>query len=209
MFNFYSHAETFYGVPASQRHIRTFMNRILLFLAIGLTSVVFTGHSQPLPETQKIGHANSDYILSQMPQFKQIQSELQTYEAQLQAQLKAKNTEFETKYNAYRTLSPTTLETIRKDKETELTYLQESLQKFQQDAQVLMQKKQSDLVTPIFEKIGKAIKEVALENGYTYIMNPQNAGGGDSFFYADEKYNISDLVLKKLGITPKPTAPAK
>lgn len=176
----------------------------LLTLAL-LVTLLHAAPAQPLPETQKIGHANSDYIFSQLPEFKQVQSELQTYEAQLQNQLKAKNAELETKYKTYRTLPANTPDAIRTDKETELTYLQENLQKFQQDAQASMQKKQNDLVTPVFEKISKAIKAVALENGYTYIMNPQ--GGSESLLYADEKYNISDLVLKKLGITPKTSTP--
>jgi outer membrane protein len=30
--------------------------------------------------------------------------------------------------------------------------------------------------------------------------------GGDIILYNDEKYNISDLVLKKLGVTPAPPA---
>jgi outer membrane protein len=63
-----------------------------------------------------------------------------------------------------------------------------------------MQKKQSDLVNPVFIKVGKAIEEVALENGYAYIINPQMVGGGDVLLFTDEKYNISNLVLKKLGI---------
>jgi hypothetical protein len=46
----------------------------------------------------------------------------------------------------------------------------------------------------------------ALENAYTFIINPQSAGGGDILLYSDETYNISNLVLKKLGVTPAPAA---
>ena len=55
-------------------------------------------------------------------------------------------------------------------------------------------------MNPVFIKVGKAIEEVALENGYSYIINPQMIGGGDVLLFTDEKYNISNLVLKKLGI---------
>jgi outer membrane protein len=48
--------------------------------------------------------------------------------------------------------------------------------------------------------VGKAIEEVAIENGFAYIINPQMMGGGDVLLYTNEKYNISDLVLKKLGV---------
>ncbi|MBK5278685.1 MAG: OmpH family outer membrane protein, partial [Bacteroidia bacterium] len=79
--------------------------------------------------------------------------------------------------------------------------LQESIQKFQQDAQTSLQTKQTSLMEPVFAKVGKAIEEVAKENDYSFIINPQLIGGGDILLYNDEKYNISTLVLKKLGIT--------
>ena len=91
-----------------------------------------------------------------------------------------------------------------------LPYLQQNFQKFQQDAQTSMQKKQSDLINPVFAKVGKAIEEVAVENGFAYIINPQMLGGGDVLLYTNEKYNISELVLKKLGVTKvNPPVPPK
>lgn len=152
--------------------------------------------------TQKFGFADPAYIFSQMPQFKQIESEMKTHGDQLQAQAKAKYGEYEAKMNTYRAGAATMLEAVRKDKETELTQLQENIQKFQQDAQASLQKKEADLMAPINGKIGNAIEEVAKENGYSFIINPQLQGSIDILLYGDEKYDISVLVLKKLGITP-------
>lgn len=149
---------------------------------------------------QKIGHADWEYIFGRLPEYKQIENEIKTFEAQLQNQLKIKGQELERKYQAYQALPADTPEAIKKDRETELAYLQENIQKFQQDAQMSMQKKQAELVNPIFDKVGKAIEEVALENGFSYIINPKMIGGGDVLLFTDEKYNISDLVLEKLGI---------
>jgi len=166
--------------------------------------------AQPAP-AQKIGHADWEYIFSQLPEYKQIETELGSFEAQLQNQLKLKNQEFEAKYKQYTSLPASTPDPIKKDKESELAYLQQNLQKFQQDAQASMQKKQSDLINPVFVKVGKAIEEVAVENGFAYIINPQMLGGGDVLLYSNEKYNISDLVLKKLGVTKTspPTPPVR
>lgn len=58
---------------------------------------------------------------------------------------------------------------------------------------------------PVYTKVGKAIEDVAKENGYTFILN-QQIGGLDVILYGDEKNDVSDLVLKKLGVTPKPAA---
>ncbi|MEQ8424237.1 MAG: OmpH family outer membrane protein, partial [Cyclobacteriaceae bacterium] len=72
-----------------------------------------------------------------------------------------------------------------------------------------IQNKQDQLMSPVFNKVGKAIEDVAKEQGYSFIINPQLIGGGDILLYSDEKYDISDNVLKKMGITPKPVAENK
>jgi len=155
-------------------------------------------------ETQKIGYADWQYIFSQLPEFKQIENELKTHGTQLENQLKAKSQELETKYKAYQGMPATTPDAIRADKERELQGMQESIQKFQTDAQTSLQNKQGALMDPVIKKVGKAIEDTAKENGYAFILNPQLMGSGeDVLLYSDEKYDISKLVLKKLGITPK------
>lgn len=176
------------------------MRTLLVALLCGLA---FTSAQA---QTQKIGYADWEYIFSQMPQYKQIDSELKTHGAQLESTMKAKQQDFEAKYKAYQSMPATTPEAIKADKERELAQLQEGFQKFQQEAQASIQKKQTDLMAPIYEKIGKAIEEVAKENGYSFIINPQISGGVDILLYSDEQYNISNLVLKKFGITPAPVA---
>ncbi len=153
--------------------------------------------AQTTVPAQKIGYVDMDSILSQMPQYKQVASDLKAHTAQLEAQYKAKSQEFETKYKAYQAAAPTMVDAIRKDKETELSQLQENIQRFQQDAQASVQKKEADLMEPLIRKIGKAIKEVAKENGFSFIINAQ-LGGNDVLLFTDEKYNISGLVLKKV-----------
>jgi outer membrane protein len=172
-----------------------------LFIAL-LCGTLFTAQAQ----TQKIGYADWEYIFGQLPEFKQIDSELKTHSEQLQNTMKAKQQDFEAKYKAYQGMPATTPEAIKADKERELQALQEGFQKFQQDAQSSLQKKQADLMEPVYKKVGKTIEDVAKENGYTFIINPQMVGGGDILLYHDETYNISNMVLKKLGVTPQPAA---
>ena len=182
------------------------MRTLLVALFCGL---IFTANAQDHP-TQKIGYAESDYILSQLPEFKKIESELKTHGAQLENQMKAKYDDYQAKLKAYQGMPATTPDAIKADKERELAALQENMTKFQQDAQSSFQKKQADLMDPVYKKIGKAIEDVAKENGFTFIINPAVTNGGDILLYSDDKFNISDLVLKKLGVTPTAaTTPVK
>ena len=184
------------------------MRTLLVTLFCGL---MIAANAQTDHPAQKIGYAESDYILSQLPEFKKIESELKAHGTLLENQMKAKAEDIKAKITAYQSMPATTPEAIKADKEREIASLQENYQKFQQDAQSSWQKKQTDLMDPIYKKIGKAIEDVAKENGYTFIINPQLANGGDILLFSDEKFNISDLVLKKLGVTPVPptTTPAK
>lgn len=175
-----------------------------IFLLILLSSVSLLTWAQA--PVQKIGYADWDYIFSQMPEYKQIEAEMKTHGDQLQNQLQAKYKDYETKLKAYQAGAATMVDAVRRDKETELTQLQENIQKFQQDAQVSIQNKQDQLMSPVFTKVGKSIEDVAKEQGYSFILNPQLIGGGDILLYSDDKYDISDAVLKKMGITPKPAA---
>jgi outer membrane protein len=153
--------------------------------------------------TQKIGYADTEYIFSQMPEFKQVDVDLKAHGTQLQTQMETKQKELETKYKAYQAMPATTPDAIRADKERELTQLQSGLQQFQQDAQASFEKKRATLMEPLFAKVADAISAVAKEHAYTFIINPGlMGGGGDILLYTDEKYDISKDVLKKLGVTP-------
>jgi outer membrane protein len=150
----------------------------------------------------KIGYTNVDYILSQLPEAKQIEAEYKAYEAQLQKQLQSKYQEFQQKVEVFQKNAATMAEAVRNDKQEELQNLQASIEKFQRDAEQSLQKKQLDLFQPAYDKIQKTIDVVAKENSFSHVFS-SDAAGMPVLLYAAEEHNISDLVLKKLGVTPQ------
>lgn len=154
----------------------------------------------------KIGYTNPEYIVSQMPEYKQIESDLKTYEKQLQAQMETKYKEYQAKLEDYQKNLSTYPDIVKQDKEKELLGMQSNIKEFEENAMSSMQKKQGTLLDPLLDKIQKAIDVVAAENGYTYIFNSASTNNTAIILFAkNEEDNISDLVLKKLGITaPKP-----
>lgn len=176
---------------------------LLFVLAIG----TITTQAQTPTASSKIGFADVDYIFSQMPEAKQIDTELKSTQTQLKNQIDSKTQEFQKKLADYQANLNTMLDAVRTNTERELQQLQENLQKLQQDAQTTIQNKQAQLMEPVYKKAGKAIEDVAKENGYTFVLN-QQIGGLDVILYGDENNDVSDLVLKKLGVTPKPATPA-
>jgi outer membrane protein len=171
---------------------------VLVFLAAAVTANAQDGGL-------KIGYTNAEYILSNMPEAKQIESDLKVHEQQLSSQLEAKSKDFQAKYQEYQQNAQNMIPEVRADKEQELQNLQNSIQKFQQDAQMSLQRKSGELLEPVFEKIQNAIDAVAKANGYTHVFNSgQPEAGLNILLYARDEDNISDLVLKQLGITPPP-----
>lgn len=187
------------------------MMKKVIFTAVAILFCTGLFAQTPQPAAQKIGFADWNYIFSQLPEYKQIDNELKTYGGQLENQLKAKYQEYETKVKAFQGLPTTTPEAIKADKQREIAALEENIQKFQADAQTSIQKKQVDLMQPVFSKVGKAIEDVAKEQGFAFIVNPQTQAGDDILLYSDPTFDISNSVLKKLGVTPAatPATPAK
>ncbi len=179
------------------------MKNLLVLFVFGM--MAFSANAQ---NASKVGYADVDYIFSQMPEFKQIDADLSTLQNQLKKNLETKGAEFQRKLTEYQQNADKMLDAVRQNTERELQQLQANLQKLQEDAQAEIQKKQNTLMEPVYAKVGKTIEEVAKENGFTFVLN-QQIGGLDVILYGDPANDISDLVLKKMGITPAPATTTK
>ena len=183
------------------------MRKLFFALVLGFATVVANAQTAPL----KIGYADVEYIFSQMPEAKLIDTELQTLQGQLKKQYDTKVAEFQKKLQEYQAYGNTVPDAVKQNSERELQQLQQNIQKLEQDSQTDLQKKQVALMEPVYTKVGKAIEDVAKENGFSLVLN-QQIQGLDVILFGDEKLDVSDLVLKKMGVTPtKPpvTTPKK
>jgi outer membrane protein len=85
---------------------------------------------------------------------------------------------------------------IKSTKEKEITDLQGRIEAFQQSAQQDLSAKQTELITPFITKARQAIKDVAKEGGYAYIINAVE----DILLYSEGGEDVTPQVKKKLGI---------
>ena len=149
----------------------------------------------------KFGYTNVEYILSFLPETKQVQSEVAAYGTQLQNQLQSKITDFQSKADAFQKTAATMTDLIRADKQEELQNLQASIQKFQNEAQTSIAQKEQDLFKPLFEKISNAISVVSEREKFTHVFS-SGAAGLDVLLYAQPTDDISNLIFSELGIDP-------
>jgi outer membrane protein len=170
------------------------MRKICLLLLI----VPILKSEAQLPKENGIRYADFEYIFSQLPAAKQIESELRSLRAQLETKIKAQYAELQKKYSIYEN---TKGDSTRRRLEKELQLMQDNVQKLQQDSEITLQRKQQQLLDPVTKNIQKAIADVAKENDFSFILNA-GAGGQDLVLHAENGMDISDLVLKKLGVNP-------
>jgi len=144
----------------------------------------------------KIGHINSNDLLSAMPERTEVQKDLEEYAGQLKVTLDAMRKEYETKVGEFQAKQDVMTDIIKETKIREITDLEKRITEFQQTAEADLQKKEQTLLQPIIDKAKTAINDVAKENGYTYVLD-SSVG---VVLYSVEGDDILPKVKTKLGI---------
>lgn len=144
----------------------------------------------------KLGHINTNELMAMMPGRDTAEKALEAYAKTLQDQLAAMQNELSNKLAIYDNEKNNLLEPVRAAREKELMNMKNNYDEFQASAQEELSAKESELVKPLIDKAKKAIDEVAVEKGYTYIFDT----GTGAVIYYSESEDIMPLVKAKLGI---------
>lgn len=166
------------------------MKKHVLVLVIFSLSVVTTFAQK----ATKIGHINSEELLTLMPERKKAAAKIDTLSKEIEKQLRDLMTEYQGKLERFEKDAPNLSELLKKDRGEEIKNLETRIRSFQQEAQNTIESKQQELMEPIITKAKKAIEEVAKENGFTYVLDTST---GNVLFW-EEGDNIINLVKKKL-----------
>ena len=150
-------------------------------------------------QAAKFGYVDTDYILSQIPEYKSAQTELDKTSVQWQKEIEAKYTEIDKLYKAYQADAVLLTDDMKKKRENEIINKEKEAkdlqkQRFGVDGELF--KKRIELVKPIQDKVYNAIKSVAEKSGLGFILDK---AGQVSILYANSKYDKSDDVLALLG----------
>jgi outer membrane protein len=84
--------------------------------------------------------------------------------------------EYQTKAQTYAADAENQTEIINQKRRTELEGIQQSLEQFRQQAAQDLQKKQVEMMRPLYEKARSAIEKVATAQGFNYVLD-SSAGG--------------------------------
>lgn len=162
--------------------------QIILIAAVILCTV--SGFSQV-----KLGHINSQEILSLMPEMKEAEQSITAYRSQLEQRMVALQTEYQNKVTAFEGLDMNTPQSTVEDMRNEIMGLQQRIQEFQATAEQDLISRNEQVLQPLLTKVQDAINEVGTENSFTYIFDLST---GTVVFQNGQ--DISAMVKSKLGI---------
>lgn len=143
----------------------------------------------------KVGTINTEYIVSKMPEFKDVQKKLETYGETLDSGLKEKFDEYQAKVKDYSEKEATYTDALKKLKQKDIMKLEEDIQKLRTNSSKLLQVRQDELLRPLYNKIGVEVEKIVKADSFTHVFNESN-----TLIYVDPKFDITIKVMKKLGI---------
>jgi outer membrane protein len=150
----------------------------------------------------KIGYINTDELMAVMPEAAKIQTDLTEYQTSLQQQGLTLQKEADAKRDQYFADSAKLSPSMKEIRRNDLVKLYGRLQNYDQEAQEEAQKYAQTKIAPVRTKALEAIKTVAKERGYTYVIDDAST----ILLVMPPGDDLLPFVKTKLGIKDPPAA---
>jgi outer membrane protein len=174
------------------------MNKLILAFVL-IMSTAFT------VSAQKSAYVDIEYILTNIPEYKNAQSELDKISVQWQKEIEGKLSEVDKLYKSYQAEEILLTDDMKKKRQQEIVQKEKEAkdlqkQRFGVDGDLF--KKRQELVKPIQDKVYNAIKQICDKE---QIMIMFNKSADMNIVYSNPKFDKSDAVLDliKAGSGPK------
>lgn len=167
-----------------------------LIVAAVMALGVFNASAQ-----NKIGYISTDELIGVMPEAEKADNELKGYQAELAQNGQDLMRKLSAEDSLFVRDSAKLSASMKEIKRKELITLYQRVQNWQNEAQEMYNAEAQKKIAPIRTKALDAIKAVAKESGYSYVLDV------NSVIVAPPGDDLLPLVKKKLGIKDTPAAP--
>jgi len=150
---------------------------------------------------QKFGYIDSDYVLSQLTEYKGAQRQLDELSQKWETELANQRSEIDKMYKDYKIEEITLTPGQRKEREDAIVAKENTMRDFEQSKFGVngeLFKKRQELIKPIQDKISVSITAVAKKNGLDFIFDKS---ANMNILFSNPKYDRSGDVLDELGVT--------
>jgi outer membrane protein len=169
-----------------------------VFVLAAMTLSIFGASAQ-----QKIGYISTDELIGVMPEAEKADAELKEYQASLAQQGQDMMRDLNDKDSLFVRDSAKLSPSMKEIKKNELISLYQRVQNWNQQAQDMYQQETQKKIAPLRTKALDAIRAVAKENGYSYILDV------NAVIVGPPGDDVIALVKKKMGIKETPVSPLK
>ena len=177
------------------------MKRLLLAALAALLLMPATATAQ------KYACVNTDYVLKNIPDYASAQKRLDKYVADWQKELAEKLAEVESLRATYEQESYLLPDNLKKRRTEEIAEKEQEFKQLQQQRFGPggdLDKKRSELLRPVQDRVYSTIERIAHEKNYAFVFDK---AGSATILFANKKYDISDDVLELLGYKPGQNSP--
>jgi len=170
------------------------MKKHILFIAILLMSI--SAFSQV-----KIGYANLEFILRNLPEAQQMNREIEEYQQVLEEQITAKQSYYQSLMEDYYAKQQEGYaESLLQSMGEQILALEQEIQTDLANAEIKLGNFSAQKLDPITKKIIAAVNKVYEEEGYTYIFNSADGTGNSIVLKGPEAHNLTYRILEELGV---------
>ena len=146
----------------------------------------------------KIGYIDSQKILSELEEVREVQIELEKKQREWEGEMESLIGRRDSLFQAYELQKVLMSAERRAEKEKEIQLMEQRVQQFNMEKfgpnGGEIYRIQNQLFAPVQAKIQVAIDNVAIAEGYDFILDAQSGG----FVFAEDKYNLTHAVLDEL-----------
>jgi outer membrane protein len=168
--------------------------------AVFIAGLFLLTTAAPLQAQQRIAHIDSDLVLSRTPEYATVQQQIDRLAQDWRSEIDQRRREVDELFREYQARELLYTNEERQRKRDEILRAEDELERlrmryFGPDGELFQQ--QDNLMRPIQERVLEAIEQVAMREGYDYVID---LSGDFLFLYAREQNDISDEVLTALGL---------
>lgn len=165
----------------------------MLLLAAGLLSTTAV-------QAQRYAIVDTKYILDKMPDYTEAQKKLNQFSELWQKEIDDKQAVLDKMYKDFEAEQVMLSDVLKKKREDELFVREKELRDLQRKRfgfEGDLFKKRQELVKPIQDRVYDAIKKLAVNRQYDFILDKSE---GITVIFADPKLDRSEDILKDLGV---------
>lgn len=147
--------------------------------------------------TLKIGLVDQNEIINNMPETAEAQKQLADVSKKYEDEYAKLMEEMNRLYDEIKNMKDDELPAIKERKTRDFTDYQQKIQAFQENAMNSLQQLNSELMSPIAQKVRQAVESVGKEGGFSLIQDKNPAL---TIYFAAPVVDITPDVKAKLGV---------